>query len=199
MTTTVTSFNTPDVTVRYSLIEIDAIKKHFSMYVETKTKAQRKFTGKMVSGNITPELAEYFSLLKDEKVKVAADNEAGFEFIKTGHRLTNFQKYLKKSGIEYSANILKELVFESHNTSEDYKSNPFRLVIYTTGNATLTLVNISSKKKVSYVDTATGAVTDKYYHRLYTDASGKTRRSFVIPKNYRRLMVQVAKEVEVVA
>lgn len=197
MTTSITTFKTPEVTVRFSNMEIDALRKKFTMLVETKSAKQRKFVGKIVSGNITAELADYFSLLKDEKVKVPADNEQGYEFIPTGKKLTNFQKYLKKAGIEYYPNILKDLSFEAYNTSEDYKSNPFRLVVYAGGNSTLTLVNISSKVKISHVDTTTGEVSDKYYHRLFTDSNGNTRRSFVIPKNYRRLMVQEVKEVEV--
>lgn len=199
MKTTISNFVTPEVDVRFSNLVVDSLKKHFTMTVGTRAIGKRKFTEKQISGNITSDLADWFSLLRDEKVKVAADNEQGFEFIKTGRKLTNFQKYLTKRGIEQTPNILNSLVFESPNDSQDYALNPFRLVVYTTGKCTLTLVNVASKKKVSHVDVNTGETTDKYYNRLFINKEGKAQKSFIIPQYFRRLMVQETKEIEVMA
>ena len=117
MKTLISKFVAPQVEVRFSNLVVDSLKKHFSMTVGTRAAGKRKFTEKEISGNITADLADWFSLPRDEKVKVAADNEQGFEFIKTGRKLTNLQKYMMKRGIDEVPNILNQLVFEYHQSA----------------------------------------------------------------------------------
>lgn len=197
MKTTISTFVTPEGKVRISNLVVDSYSKHFTASIGFKAKGKRTYKFKDISGTVTTELAEWLSKLTPEKVKIAADNEQGFQFVPTGRRLTFFQKYLIKRGIPEDT-LLPSLVFESDNTSQSYAENPFRLVSYASGKFTLTLVNASSKKIVSHLDTSTGQITNKYYQRLFTDKEGNTRRSFITPDHYKRLIKQVQTEVETI-
>lgn len=199
MKTTVSTFVTPEVVVRLSNINVNPKERKVTFTLETKTEKRKTFDKQIVEASITSELYNYLTLLKDDKVKVAANNEKGYEYIKTGTKSTSFQKFLAKKQIAYKTGILSELVFESLNTSEDYLSNPFRLVRYSNGNSVLTLVNLPSKSKKDVVDIATGEIKSFYSQKIGTLADGKRVKAFIMPAKYRRLVIQESKEVEVIS
>lgn len=190
------SYTTPEVTVQFSNISVDAFRKQFTLTLGTKEKGKRKFTERQISGSITKELASWLSELTPEVVKVKADNEEGFIKMKTGRKLTGFQKYLIKRELELFNSPLRALTFTADNNSEDYASNPFRLVCYANGHNTLTLVRARSMKVVERLDTTTGEVHKSFYNQTFVDDNGITRKSFNIPKFYRRLILQQEVEVE---
>lgn len=194
--TTILSYHTPDVTVKYSNIFIDAYRKHFSMTMAYKEKGKRKFTERTIEGTVTKELADWCSILTPEIVKIKADNEEGFIEMKSGRSLTGYQKYLKKRDLDLFSNPLYKMVFTSDNNSEDYYENPFKLVCYEDGRNTLSLVRVRSKEMVERIDTTTGEIHRTFKHKTYVDSEGKTKRSYIIPKYYRRLIIQKAVEVE---
>lgn len=196
MKTIVSKFNAPEVTVRITNLSVDAYNKKFSLTLSTKEKGKRKWNTEDIAGTITKEVAEYFSLLKDEKIKVVADNEVGYVYQTTGRKLTNFQRYLIKRGIQETPGILSAMKFEADNYSEEYPQNPFRIVRYQDGRNTLTLINVSSMVRKAYLDPNSNETTSRYSYRTFVDANGQTRRSFIIPKYYRRLVVQELIEVE---
>lgn len=199
MKTTVSTFVTPEVVVRLSNINVNPKERKVTFTLETKTEKRKTFDKQIVEASITSELYNYLTLLKDDKVKVAANNEKGYEYIKTGTKSTSFQKFLAKKEIAYKTGILSELVFESLNTSEDYLSNPFRLVRYSNGNSVLTLVNLPSKSKKDVVDIQTGEIKSFYSQKIGTLADGKRVKAFIMPAKYRRLVIQDTKEVEVIS
>ena len=199
MKTTVSTFVTPAVIVRLSNIVVTPKERTATFTLETKTAKRKTFDKQIVTATITSELYNYLTLLKDDKVKVAANNQNGYEFIKTGTRSTSFQKFLAKKEIAYAPGVLATLVFESENESADYLSNPFRLVMYANGNAVLTLVNLPSKSKKETVDPTTGEIKSFYSNKIGTLADGTRVKAFIRPEKYRRLVVQSTKEVEVIA
>lgn len=194
---TVTTFVTPEAVIRMSNIRVLPKERKAIITLGTKEKGKRKFTEVEVEASITSELYDYLTVLKDDKVKVAADNEKGFEFIKTGTRSTSFQKFLAKKGIPFAHGVLSTIVFESDNTSPDYLANPFRLVMFN-DRAVLTLVNIPSKSRKEIVDISTGEVKTYYNQKYGSFADGTRVRAFIRPEKYRRLVVQSTKEVEVI-
>ena len=196
MKTSILKFVAPEGTVRLSNMVIDAYKKQFSAILGFKAKGKRTFTEQAVAGTITGELANWFSLITDEKIKVEALNERGYIMEKTGRKLTNFQKYLKKMNIEETPNVLHSLIFEDNNTSEVYQNNPFKLVMYAEGKCTLSLVNSVAKTKIERVEPSTGEIHTYYKDRYFVDANGKNRKSYTIPAYYKRLIVQQQVEVQ---
>ena len=198
MKTTVSTFVTIDAVIRMSNINIDFKQRKGSMVLGIKEAGKRKFSEENVNFTITSELYDYLVLLRDNKVKVAADNERGYDFIKTGTKSTSFQKFLAKIDKEFKPGILQELVFETNNTSDDYCSCPFRLVKYAEGNAVLTLVNLVSKSKKDIIDPSTGEVKTFYSQKYGTLNDGTRVKAFVRPEKYRRFIQQTISEVEVV-
>lgn len=197
MKTNVLSFVTPEAKVRFSNVTINPEERTASFTLSTKAKRARKWTEEQITSTITAELYNYLTLMRDDQVKVPANNERGYDLIKTGTKSTSFMRYLKRREMEFASGVLKSMVFECDNTSEDYYSNPFRLVRYVEGNSVLTLVNVQSKSRKETVDVETGEVSVKYATRYGQLKDGTTVKAFIMPKNYRRLVVQENKEVEV--
>lgn len=192
MTTQVTTYETPEVTVLLSNLEIDLKSKKFSLDLGTKTKRQKKFRLEKVSGNITNELYSYLTRMTDVKVPVKDGEEV--KWIKTGRQATLFQKFLAKKGVDFYPGILKDMTFECSNTSDKYAENPFRLVMLGENNV-LTLVNIPSKSKTTVLNQ--DGTTSTYYKVKKGTFNGKTMRAFIRPDRYRRLVIKTTKEVEV--
>ena len=197
MKTTVSTFVTPEVQVRLSNIVVNPKERKVSLTLSTKEKGKRKFTDEQVEATITSELYNWLTLLKDDSLRVIANNERGYDFIKTGTRSTSFQRFLAKTNREFKAGILQTMVFECDNNSQSYPDNPFRLIRYANGSNTLTLVNLPSKKVKEIVDISTGEVKSIFSDKIGTLADGKKVKAFVRPEKYRRLVIQQTKEVEV--
>lgn len=196
MKTSIVTFDFPVSTIRISNLEIDVINKKAKFTLGIKEPKKRKFDERNVEAIVELEVIKWFTKTRPETIKVVADNEQGFIEQKTGRSITNFERYLKHRGIEFTPNVLKSLVFESDNHSDDYYPNPFK-VIETTKGFILTNVQIKPKLKTEYVDPGTGEVTRKYKNPTYKDASGKTRISTFSKAFYRRYALQSVKEVEV--
>lgn len=195
----ITEFSTPDVMVRLTGLTINPKERKATFTLSTKAPRARKWTDEVVTSTITAELYNYLALMRDDQVKVAANNERGFDFVKTGTRSTSFMRYLKKREIEFTSGILSTLVFECNNTSDVYIDNPFRLVRYAEGNSVLTLVNVQSKSRKEIIDVETGDITTTYSTRYGQLKNGQVVKAFIMPNNYRRLVVQTTREVEVMA
>lgn len=195
MKTLVNKFNAPQGTVQLSNIMVDCYAKHFTATIGFKAKGKRKFATKEISGTITRDIAAYFSELRDETIRVEALNEQGFILQKTGRKLTNFQRYLAKRDIDITL-PLDTMVFEDDNHSDTYPANPFKLVTYLSGKITISLINIKSKVVKSIMDPATGEVTNRYYNPTYIDKNGVTKKSYVSPNFYRRLIIEEEVEVQ---
>ena len=196
MKTSIVTFDFPQAVIRISNLEIDVQNRKAFFTLGVKEHGKRKFTERDVTAIVELQVIKWFTVAKPEIIKVAADNEQGFIMQKTGRSLTNFEKYLNHRGIEFTPNILKSLVFEDNNDSEDYYNNPFK-VIETPKGFVLTNVQIKPKVKTEYVNPNDGTITTKYKNPTYKDANGKTRISTFSKQYYRRYGVQVIKEVEV--
>lgn len=82
---------------------------------------QKKFNFQTISGNITPELYEWFTKVFVDRVEEGS--------AVAGEETTAFKKYLKRKDIEYKPGILKELSWECSNKSDQFDDCPFRLTI----------------------------------------------------------------------
>lgn len=194
MKTNVTTYATPEVQVQLSNIVVNPKTRKATFTLGTKEKGKRKFSTEQVEASITSELYNYLTLLRDEKIKIVADNEQGFEYVKTGVKSTSFQRFLAKKGIEFKSGLLKELVFTSDNTSDQYLDNPFRVVLYDNGSAVMTLVNLPSKSSKETVDVNTGEIKTNWSNKIGTMADGKKVKAFIRPQKYRRLVIQYITE-----
>lgn len=196
MKTSIVTFDFPQSVIRISNLEIDVQNRKASFTLGIKELGKRKFIEREVTAIVELQVIKWFTVAKPETIKVAADNEQGFILQKTGRTVTNFEKYLKHREIEFKPNILKSLVFEDKNDSEDYYSNPFK-VIETPKGFVLTNVQIKPKIKTEYVNPNDGVITTKYKNPTFKDANGKTRISTFSKQFYRRYGLQIIKEVEV--
>lgn len=183
----------PDGIVAITNLMVDTNKKRFSCTLETMIKPKRKFSSEEVSGTITGELAEFFELMREDQVKVVANNEKGYEFIKTGTKSTSFQRWIVKAQREPMP--LHQMRFESANLSDDGKANPFKLVRLADGKNILSLVWVAAKKKTDIIDVNTGEIKSHFSKRYYNDGEN-IRPAFVAPQFYRRLIVEDVKTVE---
>lgn len=191
MKTLVKTFETPELLVKISNIELDIKGCKASFVLSTRKDRRHKWEDEVVNATMTPELKDWFSKKKPEKVQTGENI-----WTKTGKMLSSFQKYLQKRSIEFQPGILKGMSFESKNDSKDYAENPFK-IIRLEGRNILSLVNIPSKKRTVISDPETGQDTVYYSWKTYKDEQGNIRRAFIAPKNYRRLVVQSEKLVEV--
>lgn len=186
---TVNQFTTPNMIINMSGLKINQKSFTFSLMLSGSMNGVIYSEPVEITGKVTVELMNWLTLVKDEKVQVKADNEKGFEWIKSGRRVTSFQRYLEKAGwgsIVDSPNTLEDLVFECSNTSEDYIANPFRLVTRLNGTATLTMVNIPSKKRIETINEETGEHTIRYTTKYGTFKDGTAVKAFIHPTKYRR-------------
>lgn len=78
MKTTVSTFVTPEVQVRLSNIVVNPKERKVSLTLSTKEKGKRKFTDEQVEATITSELYNWLTLLKDDSLRVIANNERGY-------------------------------------------------------------------------------------------------------------------------
>jgi len=194
MTTQITSFQTPEVTVQFSNIKLDHKKKTFSLTLGTKENGQRKFREEEVHGTLTSELYNYFTRMKAVKIPVQKGDK--IEWVRTGDMATGFQKHLAKKNIPFAPGVLSTQVFKSENTSTSYSDNPFRLVMLGEKNI-LTLVNVPSKKATTTLNA--DGTTSTYYKVKRGMIDNKPVKAFIRPEKYRRLIRKVTEQVEVAA
>ena len=172
----------------YNII-IDAKTKTGTLSLSTKAKRKRKFTHQDdVNFTVTPDLFNWFTKRFNQYITVDGVKR------KTGKMITGFQSYLEKRDIEFKPAILRELIFESMAKSEDYYSNPFKLVRLNDKNI-LTLVNAAPKARRETLDINTGEIKVKYYTQYITLKDGSRVKAFTGPKKYSRLIVQEFLEV----
>jgi hypothetical protein len=193
MSTSIVTYNTPEAVVRISNISLNPKDRKATLVLATKEKGKRKFIEEEIIVSLTAEVYHWFTQLKDDVVKEVADNPQGFVYTKTGTKSTTFQRYLKKLDMEFVPGILQTMSFESDNKSESYADNPFRIIRYTNGSNSITLVNVPSKKTVEKVDLSTGEVKPSYYQKYGKLNNGQSVKAFIMPKMYRRLVVQTTK------
>lgn len=178
-------------------LRIDAKKCTFTMdlsYVDDAGLQRRK-----VSGTVTLDLVRWLTIVKPIKVQVKADNEKGYEWIKTGREATSFQRYLSKIHFDTMAeahDVLHEMTFESQNRSESYAENPFRLFLGK-DRATLTLVNLPSKRKITVRDEESGEITNRYSNKTYRYNDGTVVKTWIPKSEFRRLIIETDIEREV--
>lgn len=196
MKTTITTFEFPKAAIRISNLEIDVEKRKAFFTLGIKEHGKRKFIERQVEAIVELSVIKWFTKTRPEIIKVVADNEQGFIEQKTGRNITNFERYLSHRNIEFAPNILKSLVFEDQNDSQDYYANPFK-IIETPKGLILTNVQMKPKIKTEYVDPNTGEITRKYKSPVFKTADGKTRISTFSKEYYRRYALQNTKEVEV--
>lgn len=192
-TVIVNVFTTPERMVKLTDVRINAETLRFVANIQLGTESGIWSVPEEISGTITVELKKWLTLIKDEKYKVKADNDRGFEYVKSGRRLTSFQRFLEKSGFESlasSPDMLSSLEFECSNTSENYMANPFRIVRRIDGKCTMTLVNLPSKKRVETVNEETGEHTVYYTTKYGKFASGEITKAFINPSKYRRFIYE---------
>lgn len=136
----------PMVEVKYSDITITSLKNRTA----TITVQHRKLGSK-----------SRFSNKKTINVKLSKDM-VSWLWRKDREGKTGFQKYLIKNEVKFKPGILKKMVFQSSNLSEDYNENPFKIIEYADGSVQLTLTCYRPKIKVngSYVEP-----NHKYYKR----------------------------------
>ena len=193
-TIVVKSFVAPEAKVTMSNIVINPDKYQFQMDLDI-TYDNGSLTSMYVTGSITRELHDWYCQMTPIKVQVKADNEKGYEWIKTGRECTRFEKFLKRCNLNFQTNdSLRELVFECRNDDPDYKENPFRLTMYENKN-TLTLVNEPPKVRKATYDEHTGLVTERYFNKTFIK-DGVTIKSWVSKEYYKRLIMEVSKEYE---
>lgn len=195
MTTTikVREFVFPTATICLRNIQVDVNNFTFTADLGVKESGKRKFEYESISGKLCVEIKEWLSKLTSVKVKVKADNPEGFVFMETAEKSTGFHKYLKKRGIEISKDVLKSLVFESENDSDDYQTFPFKIVKYLSGHYSLNLVNVAPKKKTEIEDPGTGEIKT-IYSQQYFEHEGKVQKQYFAPKNFKRLVIETIKD-----
>lgn len=133
--------------VQFSNITITDLKKG-TVEVTIKTKkpsGKRWLKKRVVTCTISPDLREWLfqygtAIAKDHLGNIYSDPD---------NKMTGFQKYLVRKNIPFKRGILKELVFESNNLSEDYYENPFKVIQYDDGHNSLTLVNQRPRKLIN--------------------------------------------------
>lgn len=190
----ITAFETPEVQVQLSNINLDVSKRRFKLTLGTKTSKQRKFHEEEVEGFITNELQAYMTVMK--LVKVPVDHDGEVVWIPSGEKATNFQKFCMKHDLPIGPGTLVTLSFTCDNTSPEYHLNPFRLIKLKDRNI-LTLVNVPSKSKQ---DILQGDGTVKTIYSVKRGkVEGRSVRAFVRRDKYRRLITQVSRTVEVLS
>ncbi len=195
MTTTVKAFNRPNAMVSFTNIVVDIAKCTFELNVSHQFKGKNKIHTQNVSGTITPELRDWLSTVKPEKVRTVG-KDGVVSFPETGVSSTGFQKFLKRTDREFVPGILSSTIFTSENNSEDYYQNPFKLIMLNERNI-LTLVNIATKKRTETSDPMTGKKTVHYTQRFFKNGNDEVQKSFTTKKNYFRLILQQDQTVEV--
>ena len=193
MNTEIKTFVTPEAQIQFSNIVVDNVKKRFTLTLGIKEKGKRKFAEQPVEGTLTSELNDWFSKATPDKVQVKADNERGYDWLPTGTTSTAFQRYCKHNGIETS---LDQITFTAENTSTDRNANPFRLVLLAERHI-LTLVNVAKRKRSESINPNSGEVSITYSVR-YGKIAGRTVKAFIKPSDYRRLVIQATRTVELV-
>lgn len=176
-------------------IRVDAKKHTFTMDLSYSTE-DVVYDKAPVSGTVTHEVVDWLTTIKPIKVQVKADNEKGYEWVKTGREATTFQRFLSKIGFDVKTpDVLHDMVFESDNRSPEYTDNPFRLFLGKQ-RATLTMVNLPAKRKVSILNEETGEVTNRFSNKTYRYSDGTTVKCWIPKSEFRRLIVETEKAYE---
>ena len=194
MKTLVKKMNRPEGKIKMSNILIDIKNCTFSMTIGIKQGRQKLYREETISGKLNLEVKKWLTQMTPVKIQVPANNEQGYQWIDSGNKMTGFQKFLNKKGIEFKPGILNELSFESNNNSENYADNPFKIIRYANGNVSLTLVNIAPVKVVETADPTTGEIKTNYKQK-FIKIGESYREAFVSKKFFVRYMIQEIKEV----
>ena len=189
MTTTVKQFVAPESVVRFSNIKVDVKNWTFEVTLGTKTKKQKLFREEVVTGKVSRELYKWLTEAFKERIKVEDQSEQGYYYAETGNLLTGFKSYLAKKNIEFKPGILNQLVFESDNKSDSYADNPFKLIKYADGKASLTLVNVGVKKAIIEEDPNTGE-SKSYWKQTFVKMGDRITPQFFNKKHYIRLRIE---------
>ena len=128
----------PTQDVQYSNISVSI--KEFTVTLDVRTRKQgNKRWSK--ANRITAKLSYHlYNWLIHKRVLLNSQD-------KNSQKITGFQKYLVKQGIEFHPGILSTMKFESSNLSEVYAENPFKLIAYEDGAYSITLVHLKNKVK----------------------------------------------------
>ena len=122
----------PTVEVRYRNIKVNVKDNTVSLEVSTRKVGGKKWLSK----NTTTVNAKLDFRVKAWLMKFHADGK------------TSFQKFLEKKEIEFKPGVLSQLEFTSHNLSESFYDNPFRLVQFDDGGYQLCLTHMRNKPEV---------------------------------------------------
>lgn len=196
MNTTVKLFVNPTVKVRVSNIKVDVKNYKFELLLETKTNRQKIWRQENISGSISKALRDWLLIATDEKIKVVADNERGYDFVPSGRKLTGFQKFLTKKGIEFTPGILSTLTFESDNNSDNYFDNPFKIMTFLDQEPKLTLVNVAPKKVIVESDPQTGKSSYYSKEQFIKMNDGSIKKAFFSNKYFIRLKTEIEQVVQ---
>lgn len=192
-TVNVKTFTAPNLIIKLENIRINSALCTFTANVSMSANGFVWSEPEKLSGKITLELKRWLTVVKDEKFKVKADNEKGFEYVASGRRLTSFQRFLEASGfgsLADSPDMLSSLEFECHNLSENYLANPFRIVRRIDGNCTMTLVNLAPKKRIETLNEETGEHTIRYSTKYGKFSNGEVVKAFIATSNYKRFIFE---------
>lgn len=181
-------FENPNVDVKFSQIKVNITDYTFQLVLGTKTKRQRIYREETVQGAISKELRKWLCEMFDERETI--ETEEGTVSVKTGKRTTGFQNFLNKQGIEFKPGVLKEMVFQSDNKSDNYSENPFKMIRYINGKNTLTLVNVGVKQSVGTTDPNTGEIKERW-KQTFVKIGERYTPAFFGKKSFIRLKINL--------
>ena len=98
----VTSYETPEVFIKIEHLHIYASKRRFELLLSMSPDGEKWSDQRHITGGITDELRRFVSKAYEQSVQVEADNDEGFEWVKTGNYLTGCQMYLQVARLSSS-------------------------------------------------------------------------------------------------
>lgn len=185
-------FDMPTNKVAITDLFVDTTKKTFTAKLGVK-EGRKAMKFEDISGTITNDLAEFFSLKRKQKIQVTENGET--KWVPTGVTETSFERWLGKKGQTYVPGTLRDMLFEDDAHSESALGNPFKVIRLLNGKNILSLVWVASKKKTESVDVNTGEVSAHYTKKYYRDENNVLRPSFTAPQYYRRLIIESLRQV----
>ena len=133
----------------------------FSMEFAFREDRRTKFDYQSVSGHLTPELYNWFT---DVLIRPLLEGD-----VSSNVKTSPFKLYLDRKGIEFKKGILRTMVWECDNKSENFDDCPFRLTISEKfGTASLALVYKNPKIVVGErMNIETGRIEKEYGYYKY--------------------------------
>lgn len=165
-----------DGKVSFKNLIVNPKDKSFSIDFAFIEGRQKKFNYQTISGNMTPELYDWFT---KSFTKTKEDGSAV-----VGKTTTAFKEYLLRKGLEFKPGILQELFWECNNRSQEFDDCPFRLTVSEVfGNATLNVVYKYAKVvKDKRNDPNTGKEIKTYGYKKYANMKREYYRRLEIYK-----------------